>query len=205
MQQRKPCYIYRFIACGTMEEAIYKRQVTKISMSKRVIDEQQVDRHFKRTDLDDLYSIRHIEPTNERNEVPNDSILSKLLNNLNGVIVKCHSHDSLLQNKEEDNLSTEEIQLAWNEFENEIPRGMKSHHSIKFPSLQIAPNSGPIASMNIHGFSTKELHRALSIKAWKDTGVLFVAPHIPALLHRFHKEMADNVFDVSNYNIEYKT
>lgn len=121
-----------------MEEAIYKRQVTKISMSKRVIDEHQIDRHFKRSDLDDLYSIKDIEPTNDKhNEVPNDSILSKLLNKLNGIIVKYHSHDLLLQNKEDENLSEEEIQLAWDEFENEKPQGMRSQNSTKFPCLQI--------------------------------------------------------------------
>lgn len=137
MKQLKPCYVYRFIACGTMEESIYKRQVTKISMSKRVIDKQQVDRHFKRNDLDDIYSIDSIEPTNERNEEPSDSILSKLITKLNGIIVKYHSHDSLLQNNEEENLSAEEIQLAWDEFENEKPQGIKSHNSLKFPCLKI--------------------------------------------------------------------
>lgn len=120
-----------------MEDAIYKRQITKISMSKRVIDEQNVDRHFKRNDLDDLYSSKSIEPTNERNEVPQDIILSKLLNEMEGVIVKFHIHDSLLRNREDENLSPQEIQLAWDEFENEKPQGMRSQNSIGFPSLQI--------------------------------------------------------------------
>lgn len=120
-----------------MEDAIYKRQVTKISMSKRVIDEEHVDRHFKRNDLDDLYSSISIEQTNERDEMPSDSILLKLLNKMEGVIVKYHNHDSLLQNREDENLSPQEIQLAWDEFENEKPLGMRSQHAIGFPSLQI--------------------------------------------------------------------
>lgn len=57
--------------------------------------------------------------------------------------------------------------------------------------------------MNIHGFSTDELFKALTLKAKKDTGKSFVAEEIPDLLERFHKEMAENVFDVSHREIVY--
>ncbi|KAG1704029.1 Transcriptional regulator ATRX [Nymphon striatum] len=53
--QEKPVYIYRFLAQGTMEEKVYDRQIMKQSMSFRVTEDKQVDRHFTAEDLADLY------------------------------------------------------------------------------------------------------------------------------------------------------
>lgn len=54
--QKRKCYIYRLLAMGTMEEKVYSRSVTKQAMSFRVVDEQQIDRHYNMAELAELYT-----------------------------------------------------------------------------------------------------------------------------------------------------
>jgi len=118
--QTKPVYIYRFLAKGTMEEKIYDRQVTKQSLSARVVDEHQVESHFTMNELVELYDFKD-EPISEKPTpmVPEDRLLAELVDKHKTMIWNIHSHDSLLENKVDENLNEEERKHAWEEFEQE--------------------------------------------------------------------------------------
>ncbi|KAJ3185319.1 DNA-dependent ATPase protein rad54 [Gaertneriomyces sp. JEL0708] len=54
--QKKTCFIYRFIATGSIEEKIFQRQAHKQSLSSCVVDaEEDVERHFSLESLRQLF------------------------------------------------------------------------------------------------------------------------------------------------------
>ncbi|KAJ3414587.1 DNA-dependent ATPase protein rad54 [Chytridiales sp. JEL 0842] len=56
--QKKDCYIYRFIATGSIEEKIFQRQAHKQSLSNCVVDEDlETERHFSRDMLRQLFQL----------------------------------------------------------------------------------------------------------------------------------------------------
>jgi len=124
--QKKPVYIYRFLAQGTMEEKIYQRQVVKQSLAHRVIDDQQLDRHFTENDIKELYKftpepLPEAKPTSNEDfnyQIPKDHLLLDLLYEHQRWIHSYHSHDSLLENKLDEGLSEEERRRALEEYEN---------------------------------------------------------------------------------------
>ncbi|XP_037264234.1 transcriptional regulator ATRX isoform X2 [Falco rusticolus] len=126
--QNKPVFVYRFLAQGTMEDKIYDRQVTKQSLSFRVVDQQQVERHFTMNELTELYTFEPDlldDPNSEKKKkrdtpmLPKDTILAELLQIHKEYIVGYHEHDSLLDHKEEEELTEEERKAAWAEYEAE--------------------------------------------------------------------------------------
>jgi transcriptional regulator ATRX len=120
--QVKSVYVYRFLAQGTMEEKIYQRQVTKQSLSQRVIDEHQLDRHFTSQELRELYSFEP-DTLDDNRPIPpmpaDDDLLKSVIFDCRKWLVKYHEHDSLLENKINEGLSEAERKAAWDEYERE--------------------------------------------------------------------------------------
>lgn len=57
--QRKDCFVYRFIATGTIEEKIFQRQSHKQSLSSCVVDSaEDVERHFTLDSLRELFQYK---------------------------------------------------------------------------------------------------------------------------------------------------
>uniref|UniRef100_A0AAV2MIY6 DNA helicase n=2 Tax=Knipowitschia caucasica TaxID=637954 RepID=A0AAV2MIY6_KNICA len=125
--QVKTVFVYRFLAQGTMEEKIYERQVTKQSLSFRVVDQQQIERHFTMNELAELYTFEpdQLDDPSEKKKkrdtpmLPKDAVLAEMLQNNKDQIVCYHEHDSLLDHKEEEALSEEDRKAAWAEYEDE--------------------------------------------------------------------------------------
>ncbi|XP_044730709.1 transcriptional regulator ATRX homolog [Chrysoperla carnea] len=183
--QTKPCYIYRFIAMGTMEEKVYERQVTKLAISKRVIDEHQIDRHYNQNDLNEIYKFTPMSGEEKPIPmVPKDRLLAETLQELSKQIFKYHEHDSLLEHKEDEELDEEERKAAWDEFENEKqqkPPPMMNY----YPQYNIANNFNNQFQIEIQNTS-----RALEVMlrqrnpTWTD---LQIQQSIPILLQQVYQ------------------
>lgn len=177
-----------------MEEKIYERQVTKLAISKRVIDEHQIDRHYKETDLMELYKV-DIEPEEPRAPpvLPKDRLFAEQLRTFEDRIYKYHEHDSLLENKYEETLSQEEIKAAWDEFEAEKNRPQVSQNY-----MYVSPRltgAGPVTSNQIYGFRTDVLLQLLNIRArqeYPEASQQSIAQIVPLLLKHLYETMGNN-------------
>ncbi|XP_035897870.1 transcriptional regulator ATRX homolog isoform X2 [Anopheles stephensi] len=198
--QNKPCYIYRFIAMGTMEEKIYERQVTKQAISKRVIDEQQIDRHYKENDLQELYRYE-VEPGEPRPvpNLPKDRLFAELLQRFDPLIYKYHEHDSLLENKEEETLNEEERKAAWEEFELEKNRPpplpyVGGTFGLGVGGMAGRGVNGPVTSSTTYGFRNDVLLKLLNLKAREDNPTFndaTINAMIPYMMQQLTMEMKE--------------
>ena len=161
-----------------MEEKIYDRQVTKQSLSMRVIDEKQIGRHFSFAQLQELFVYTPPPPppdtptSNPYNVPESDMIFSNILKKLHPKsIVGYHTHDSLLEHINNEELSEEEQKLAWDNYNTQ--REMESRaYNIDLQNRAILSESGlTIAQGNIAGPSGVQVNAALA--AWLNKGQQF--------------------------------
>jgi len=191
----------RLIAMGTMEQKVYERQVAKQATAKRVIDEQQISRHYNQTDLMELYSYE-LQPTTEREMpiLPKDRLFAEILTEHDKLIFKYHEHDSLLEQEEHENLSEEERKSAWAEYEAEKTRTVQASQYMSYDRNafgnqvmgQFGNASGSVTSNKIFGFRSDILLQLLNMKISKDHPELNqnqVIQLVPTYLQQLYNEM----------------
>lgn len=115
-----------------MEEKIYSRSVTKQAMSFRVVDKQQVGRHYNMADLAELYDFNEEVGERPTPNLPQDDILANLLIMFPDRLYKYHEHDSLLEDKPEEGLSEADKNEAWAAYESDLKNSHRMPHHNAF-------------------------------------------------------------------------
>ena len=55
--QKKPCFIYRFVMAGGLDEKIWQRQITKLGLASNIMDQKGGASNFTREELRDLFRL----------------------------------------------------------------------------------------------------------------------------------------------------
>ncbi|CAN1271375.1 Protein CHROMATIN REMODELING 20 [Linum perenne] len=156
--QKKPVFAYRMMAHGTMEEKIYKRQVTKEGLAARVVDRQQVHRTISREEMLHLFEFGDEENPDTVNEdgapgisvkhkvplcngsCPSDKVMESLLGNHHpSWIAHYHEHETLLQENEEEKLTKEEQDMAWEVYRRSLDWKEVQHNPVDESTLNQKP------------------------------------------------------------------
>ena len=142
--QKKPVYVYRFAAAGTLEHKIYRRQVTKQSVSLRVVDKHNIDRYYNQRDLADLYNLEVVKNPPVLPAPTGDPMFTQVWTLYRDLILSYHEHDSLLENRPEESLSSEEQANAMNEEYDVQPDATDPHaDDCNFPAPSTSTDGFP--------------------------------------------------------------
>lgn len=103
--QKSECFVYRFVSADTVEEVMYKREVTKETNAKRVIDNEDIDNQVNNHET--LFGSA-AGSKNEENDSDKDNdesgcitiqhvdLLGRLTDKFGHLMTKVHPHDELL-------------------------------------------------------------------------------------------------------------
>jgi len=149
--QSKPVFVYRFLAAGSMEEKIYKKQVTKMTLSARVVDAQMPDNHFTAAERAELLcsSVEHERDSEDilqeaygilQNGV--DPVLRAVLDIHKNILHQLIDQDPFLEDREDEHLNEEEQAEALAEFDKEVNGP---------PALFIGQGAVPVPGMSYPG------------------------------------------------------
>ncbi|XP_061899142.1 helicase ARIP4-like isoform X2 [Entelurus aequoreus] len=122
--QKKPCYIYRLVCDFTLEKKIYDRQVSKQSMSDRVVDDLNPALNFTRKEVESLLHFVEEEPQSNKIDL---RALADFEGAIYGVcqlyphLITKHPfhHESLLADRKETKLTKAEKRAAKKSYEDE--------------------------------------------------------------------------------------
>ncbi|XP_019868954.2 uncharacterized protein LOC109597651 isoform X3 [Aethina tumida] len=123
--QRKPCFVYRLVVDNCLEKKIYDRQVNKQGMSDRIVDECNPDAHLTMKDVSTLCWDDKKDEGEEKDwsHVKDnyiDVVLQKVLDKHGRMLNKePFQHESLLVDRKEKQLSSQEKRLAKKGYERE--------------------------------------------------------------------------------------
>uniref|UniRef100_A0AC34FVG4 Uncharacterized protein n=1 Tax=Panagrolaimus sp. ES5 TaxID=591445 RepID=A0AC34FVG4_9BILA len=126
--QTKPVYIYRLVTSGTMEELVYNRQIVKEAMNHRVIDEEDIDRHFTMAQINHLYRFKYVpedEPPLIKGDFSDDPLISSLVKNYGKAIVEVVSHNSFFDEFNENEVSEYDVVKCEEKYEKEVKKEVK--------------------------------------------------------------------------------
>ncbi|XP_026320814.1 uncharacterized protein LOC113230919 [Hyposmocoma kahamanoa] len=146
--QKKDCHIYRLVAMGTMEQKIYERSVSKQAVACRVVDEQQIERHYNMAELTELYRYDEsgLGVAGGVAAGVRDVALLRVarLSALHAV----HEHDSLLRGSAEPSLPEDERAAAWMQFQEEHAHKQRQN---QLTSGHLKRNK-PVKTVNDHDY-----------------------------------------------------
>ncbi|XP_030764140.1 uncharacterized protein LOC115888533 [Sitophilus oryzae] len=146
--QRKPCFVYRLVVDNCLEKKIYDRQVSKQGMSDRVVDECNPDAHLTIKDVstlcfDEKYDEGEVKDWSSYKDNYIDVVLQKVLDRHGTTLNKePFQHESLLVDRKEKQLSSQEKRLAKKGYERE-------KNAARQPSYLMGAGRGhrPVASV----------------------------------------------------------